>query len=104
MTEHDPRRLALDAVAPLTRASIHAALAASLASPATNDAAEMFRSARESARREGVAPADLVSIIVMEWTDVATAAEIPAAERGDRFATILTHAIAWVIEGEKPKQ
>lgn len=103
MNEHDARRLALGAVAPSTRASIRAALGASLSSPVSGATAELFRSARESARRERVAPADLVAIIETAWGEVASAAGVPAAERGNRLATILTHAIAWVIEGESPR-
>lgn len=100
LNEHDARRLALGAVASSTRASIRAALGASLSSPASDATAELFRSAREWARRERVAPADLIAIIETAWAEVASAAGMPAAERGDRLATILTHAIAWVIEGE----
>lgn len=104
MNKHDPRPPALDAVASSTRASIRAALAASLVSPASHGAAELFRSARECAQREQIAPAVLADILRSSWAEVADSADIPTDERGDRLAAILTHAIAWVLEAENPKR
>lgn len=104
MTEDDPRPPALDAVAPSTCASIRAALAKCLDSPPNDGAVELFRRARESARRENVLPEQLVEIIMWTWTEVADATGVPPAERGDRLALILSHAIASVLEGEGPKR
>ncbi|HEX6052973.1 MAG TPA: hypothetical protein VFZ21_27085 [Gemmatimonadaceae bacterium] len=100
MNEHEPRRPAPNAVAPSTYAAVRAALTASVSAPASDSTAELFRAARESARRERVAPADLAAIIASVWADVATTAGIPAAERSERLATILTSAIAWTVDGE----
>jgi hypothetical protein len=104
LNEHDLRRQALDAIGPSTRASIRAALTASLGSPSGDDVADLFRGARDAARREHVAPALLVDIIASTWSDVADSAGIPAAERGDRLAAILTHAIASVMDRSHPNR
>jgi hypothetical protein len=103
VTEHDPRRPALDGVPPSTRASIRAALVRSLVSPLDDDVGELFRVARESASRERVAPPQLVEMIASTWAELAGAAGIPMAERGDRLAVILAHAVASVLAGEEPR-
>ena len=92
----------MDAIPPSTQASIRAALARSLVSPPSDGAGELFRAARESARREQVAPERLVDMIVATWQEVADAAGIPADARADRLATILAHAVAFVVDAEDP--
>jgi hypothetical protein len=104
VNETHSRRPALDAVPPSTQASIRAALARSLISPPFDAAAgELFRTARESARRERVTPAQLVDMIISTWRELADAVGIPPDERADRLAAILAHAVASVVDAEDPK-
>jgi len=94
----------LDVVSPSTQASIRTALARSLTSPPSDGALELFRSARESARQERVAPERLVDMIVSTWDELADAAHIPPDERADRLALILAHALASLADAEDPKR
>lgn len=104
MKHTPPRRPALDAVSPSTQASIRAALAHSLTSPLSDGTDELFRAARESVRRERVAPEQLVDMIVSIWDELADDARIPPDERADRLAAILAHALASLANAEDPKR
>jgi len=104
VTQTNPRRLAVDAIPLSTQASIRAALARSLASLPADGAGDLFRAARESARRERVAPEQIVDTIIATWQELADAAGIPPDERADRLATILAHAVASVVDAEDPNR
>ena len=104
VTQTNPRHLAVDAIPPSTQASIRAALARSLAALPSDGAGELFRAARESARRERVAPERLVETIIATWQELADAAGIPPDERADRLAMILAHAVASVVDAEDPNR
>jgi hypothetical protein len=94
----------VDAIPPSTQASIRAALARSLVSPSSDGSDELFRAACESARRDRVAPAVLVDMIIATWQELAEAAAIPPDERADRLAAILAHAVASVVDAEEPNR
>lgn len=92
MSQHQPRHRA-PSVPHGTLSSIRAALAASLSRVPEREAAELFRAARDAARRDGVSPAQLIEIITSTWDELADAARIPPVRRADRLAEVLTQCL-----------